>query len=107
MRHIGTSLIVLWLRLHAPSTGGLGSILGQGTKIPHASTKPQHRQINKYFKKKRVRHAKPSGVALLVVIYTSINFLVFTLGRYGKEYRVQMTESQSKSSVGIINEDAS
>ena len=54
-----------------------------------------------------MRHAKPSGVALLVVIYTSINFLVFTLGRYGKEYRVQMTESQSKSSVGIINEDAS
>ena len=43
----GTSLVVQWLRLHAPNTGGLGSIPGQGTKIPHASTKPQHSQINK------------------------------------------------------------
>ena len=29
---IGTSLVVQWLRLHAPNAGGLGSIPGQGTK---------------------------------------------------------------------------
>ena len=32
----GISLVVQWLRLHASSAGGLGSIPGQGTKIPHA-----------------------------------------------------------------------
>ena len=29
----GTSLAVQWLRLHAPTAGGISSILGQGTKI--------------------------------------------------------------------------
>ena len=34
---IGTSMVVQWLRLHASSAGwGTGSILGQGTKSPHA-----------------------------------------------------------------------
>jgi len=28
----GTSLVVQWLRLHAPNTGGLGSIPHQGTR---------------------------------------------------------------------------
>ena len=28
----GTSLMVQWLRLGAPDAGGLGSILGQGTR---------------------------------------------------------------------------
>ena len=28
----GTSLVVQWLRLHAANTGGLGSIIGQGTR---------------------------------------------------------------------------
>ena len=36
---VGTSLVVQWLRLHAPNTGGMGSIPGQGTKIPCAATK--------------------------------------------------------------------
>ena len=30
----GTSLVVQWLKLHAPSEGGLGSIPGLGTR-PH------------------------------------------------------------------------
>ena len=45
----GTSLVVQWLRLHAPNAGGPGSIPGQGTrslmpqlKIPHASKKFSH-----------------------------------------------------------------
>ena len=45
----GISPVVQWLRLHASNAGGVGSIPGQGTKIPHASqcgqikkkTKPQ------------------------------------------------------------------
>ena len=32
----GTSLAILWLRLHASNAGGMGSIPGQGIKIPHA-----------------------------------------------------------------------
>ena len=28
----GTSLVVKWLRLHAPNAGGLGSSPGQGTR---------------------------------------------------------------------------
>ena len=32
----GTSLVVQWLRLHAFTAAGSGSILGQGTKISHA-----------------------------------------------------------------------
>ena len=52
----GTSLVVQWLRLHAPKAEGLGSIPGQGTrfnmpqlrvhmlhlKVPHAATKKSH-----------------------------------------------------------------
>ena len=62
----GTSLVVPWLRLRAPSAGGLGLIPGQGTrshmlqlrvpcaatkrsKIWHAATKTWCGQINKFF----------------------------------------------------------
>ena len=34
---IETSLAVQWLRLRASNTGGMGTIPGQGTKIPHAA----------------------------------------------------------------------
>ena len=34
--HPGTSLVIHWLRLHAPNAGGMGSIPDQGSKIPHA-----------------------------------------------------------------------
>ena len=37
-----TSLVVQWLRLHAPNAGDLGSIPGQGTRFPHAATKSSH-----------------------------------------------------------------
>ena len=33
----GTSLVVQWLRLHVSNAGDMGSILGQGTRIPHLS----------------------------------------------------------------------
>ena len=50
----GTSLVVQWLRLHAPNAGGPGSIPGQGTrshmhaatkKIPHPATNTRRSQI--------------------------------------------------------------
>ena len=46
-----TSLVVQWLRLHASTAGGTGSIPGQGAKIPH----PTCRAAKK--KKKRVKGA--------------------------------------------------
>ena len=33
----GTSLVVQWLRLHASTAGGMGSIPGWRTKIPHVT----------------------------------------------------------------------
>ena len=33
------TLVVQWLRLHAPNAGDPGSIPGQGTKIPRAAMK--------------------------------------------------------------------
>ena len=57
---MGTSVVLQWLRLHAPNAGGPGSIPHRGTrshmlqlKIPRAATKPQCSQIDKYFSKKR------------------------------------------------------
>ena len=39
----GTSLVVQWIRLCAPSAGGPGSIPGQGTRSHmHAATKSSH-----------------------------------------------------------------
>ena len=34
---MGTFLAVQWLRFYASSSGGTGSVPGQGTKIPHAT----------------------------------------------------------------------
>ena len=34
---MGTSLAVQWLRLHTSTAGGVGSIPGQGIKIPRAA----------------------------------------------------------------------
>ena len=42
-------MVVQWLRLRASNAGGMGSIPGQGTKIPHATTKK---------KKDKLRHIK-------------------------------------------------
>ena len=42
----GTSLVVQWLRLHAPNAGDMGLIPGQGTKIPQAPKKKTHTQKN-------------------------------------------------------------
>ena len=42
------NMAVQWARLHAPNAEGTGSILGQGTKIPHATWCSQRwKQTNK------------------------------------------------------------
>ena len=48
-RACGTSLVVQWLRLRASDAGGVGSIPGRRTKIPHAVRCGQK-------KKKKKRH---------------------------------------------------
>ena len=40
----GTSLVVQWLRLHAPNAGGLGFDPWSEKEIPHAATNTQHSQ---------------------------------------------------------------
>ena len=61
-----TSLVVQWLGLHTSTTGDLGSILGQDTKIPYASwcsqkkkkkgkTKQNRKQTSSQAKIKRER----------------------------------------------------
>ena len=61
----GTSLVVQWIRLCTPNTGGPGSIPGQGTrfhmlqlKILNVATKTRHSQI----KKKKRKEKKRKGV---------------------------------------------
>ena len=51
----GTSLAVQWLRLHASTAGGAGSIPGRGTKIPHAAWHSQkNEKENSLYNKKTV-----------------------------------------------------
>ena len=52
-----TSLVVQWLRLCSSTSGGLGSIPGQGTKISHATWHGQ--------KKKRGRQSVITYVCML------------------------------------------
>ena len=42
----GISLVVQWLRLRAPTAGGMGSIPGWGTKILHAACCGQKKKKN-------------------------------------------------------------
>ena len=62
----GTSLVIRWLRLHAPSVGGPGPILGQGTrshmlqlKSSHAATK-DHAYCNEDARRKISRTSTKS-----------------------------------------------
>ena len=41
-KYIGTSLVVQWLRLHAPNAGELGLIPGQGTRSHMLQLKSLH-----------------------------------------------------------------
>ena len=48
----GTSVVVQWLRFHASNAGGMGSIPGRGTKIPHGIL------VEKIQKKKKKKQQK-------------------------------------------------
>ena len=52
-QNLGTSLAVQWVRLHAANAEGMGSIPGQGTKIPHAVKCSQKINNNSNFKIKK------------------------------------------------------
>ena len=66
---LGTSLVVQWLQLQTPNTGGQDSILGQATrshlpqwksKIPCAVTKTWYDQINQSVNSKNKQTKDPS-----------------------------------------------
>ena len=42
LKQPGMSLVIQWLRLHAPGARSLPLIPGQGIRFPHASTKSLH-----------------------------------------------------------------
>ena len=46
----GTSLVVQWFGLQAPSAGGMGSIPSRGTEIPHATAKKVNELIQRIIK---------------------------------------------------------
>ena len=56
----GASLVVWWLRLHAPNAGSLGPIPGQGTR----SHRPQPRPgVTKQIIKKKKKKKECSGIS--------------------------------------------
>jgi len=60
----GASLVVQWLRLHAPSAGGPGSIPNQGSRFPLAATKDSagHNEDQRSHMLQKIPHG-PLGVA--------------------------------------------
>ena len=57
----GTSLVVQWLRFHAPNPEGPGSIPGQGTR-PHVLSKSSWAQINNFFFLKKEWHGEINSI---------------------------------------------
>ena len=55
---MGASLVVQWLRLHAPSAGALGSIPGWEARFPHTATMTWCSQINKRHTKRNLQKKK-------------------------------------------------
>ena len=58
-----TSLMAQWLRIWAPNAGGLGSILGQGTRSHMPQLWPKYSQINEYIFLKRETQVQSLGQA--------------------------------------------
>ena len=50
--------MVQWLRLHASTTGGTGSIPGRGTKILHAAGQGQTKQKNYHLLERLVLYSE-------------------------------------------------
>ena len=60
--NLGTSLVVQWLRLHAPNAGGTGLIPCRGTKIPHAQGTAKEKE-KKQLRIKSARRLRTKGTA--------------------------------------------
>ena len=73
-----TSLVVQWLRPHASTAGVMGSIPGQGTKIPHAMWRSQK-------KKKR----KDTCTLMLIAA-------LFTIAKIWKQLKCPSTDERIK-----------
>ena len=56
--YLGTSLVVHWLRLHAPNAGGPGSIPGQGTRSHMPQRRSRTRQQRSHVPQLRPGAAK-------------------------------------------------
>ena len=64
---IGASLVVLWLRFHAPNAGGSGSIPGQGTRSHAPEVRPERLHSQNANNKKTEVCKGPRGVNHSVV----------------------------------------
>ena len=92
----GTSLVVQWLGLWASNAGGMGSIPGWGTKIPHAARRGQKKitrdrvayTINIYFLlvlgSPRSRRSESGDWVWWGPIFQFINGHVLTVSLYGR-----------------------
>ena len=43
-------MVIQWLRLHTPTSGGMGVIPGWGAKIPHVAKKLEKKKKTKFLK---------------------------------------------------------
>ena len=68
MRSFSGSQTIKWLRLHASTAGGLGSIAGQGTKTQHAVQHSQINLLNKLKKKSKQGELPPTPSKRLLLV---------------------------------------
>ena len=88
---MGTSLAVQWLRLHASTSGGAGSIPGWGTKISYAAW---HSQINKQTVVS-TSFLCP-GTKSPFIFHFSTGWLAQRLSHYSLCYGLEITASSQK-----------
>ena len=66
VKHVETSLVIQWLRLHSPNTGGPGSIPGQRSKfyMPQLKKKKVHHMVQQMLKIPQTsrKMGEPSGL---------------------------------------------
>ena len=74
---LGTSLLVQWLRLCTPNSGGTGLIPGRGTKIPHSMW---------FSQKKKKRNTKPQLLTRHLTSPNSELHMVFVQLNYNHRF---------------------
>ena len=81
-RGLRTCLVGQWLKLHAPNSGGTGSIPGLGTKTPHAMQQGQKIKTEKRKRHRRERLIRKWYWEGLRGAVTKFYFLTSVIGRY-------------------------